>query len=349
MAPFAGHDMPLQYAQGIKHEHLHTREYASLFDVSHMGQIRISGESAAGLLDRLVPSDIDGLAPYQQRYTVLTNDSGGIRDDLMVTRMPDHLFLIVNAARKEQDLRYLKTALEPAARVELLEDRSLIALQGPLSAPILSEYRPDIDQLKFMQAGTFELDSIYCVINRCGYTGEDGFEISVASEQAEKLARMLLSRQQVEMAGLGARDSLRLEAGLCLYGHDIDETTTPVEADLSWVVAKKYQSRAADDLVPGAEIILSQCAKGTQRIRAGFRLPDRALVREGAELCTGDDSVVGTITSGGYGPTIDAPMAMGYLQSRFAHTGTELSVRIRDKRHTIVVTDLPFVKHRYHR
>lgn len=350
MAPFAGYDMPLRYTQGIKHEHQHTREQAGLFDASHMGQIRITGESTGRLLDRLVPSDIEALQAGQQRYTVLTNDDGGIRDDLMVTQMPDHLFLVVNAARKDDDLSYLKTALEPAAQVELLNDQSLIALQGPATAAVLAKYIPDIDQLKFMQAGTFELDSIYCVINRCGYTGEDGFEISVPSVHVERLARMLLSHEEVAMAGLGARDSLRLEAGLCLYGHDIDETTTPVEAGIGWVIANKYQTpQNGDESFPGAATILTQRAQGTARIRTGFTLPGRVPVREGADIFANDDTVVGTITSGGYGPTVGGPIAMGYLRTELSAPGTELSVRIREKRHTVVVTELPFVNHRYHK
>ena len=350
MVPFAGYEMPVQYRQGIKHEHQHTRTEAGLFDISHMGQIRIYGTQAVHLMEGLVPTDIENLPLQQQCYTVMTNDAGGIIDDIMVTRNGDHLFLVVNAACKEKDIEYLQGRLVPACRVELLAQQSLLALQGPKAAQVLGRLNHDIDQISFMQAGKFEIDGIYCLINRCGYTGEDGFEISVPAADTETLTRTLLTHAEVEMIGLGARDTLRLEAGLCLYGHDIDEQTTPVEARIDWVVAKKYrdENRVAARF-PGSGKILAQLRDGSESVRIGIRPEGKVMVREGTGLENESGDTVGRITSGGYGPTAGGPVAMGYIQNEYALPGTMLQAIVREHRCHVQVTPLPFIEHRYYK
>lgn len=350
LVTFAGYQMPVQYSKGIKYEHQHTRTQAGLFDISHMGQIRVYAKDAVTELERLVPSDLQNLQLNQQRYTVLTNQEGGIIDDLMISRMPDHLSLVVNASCKAKDFDYLTDELLPECRIEMLADQALLALQGPEAVTILASFVPDINQLAFMQVGKFRINDIYCLISRCGYTGEDGFEIAVASADVETLVRILLDNDTVELVGLGARDSLRLEAGLCLYGHDIDETTTPVEAGLDWVIARKYRDGDANTAVfPGAEKILAQLREGTQTIRMGFRPEGKIPVREGTKIINDTDEQVGRITSGGYGQTIGGPVAMGYVLTQYAAVGTKLSVVIRDRRHTLYVTALPFVGHNYYK
>ena len=347
MVPFAGYEMPVQYSAGIRAEHRHTRGHASLFDISHMGQILIEGENAAQILENLVTGDITGLQPYRQRYTVFTNDNGGIIDDLMVTRLPDGYFLVVNAACKENDFRLLQDAFDNQCHLTMMSERALIALQGPDAAACLASLAPDIAHMPFLSAAQVMLSGIDCLVHRCGYTGEDGFEISVSNDDAEKLARTILQLDGVACAGLGARDTLRLEAGLCLYGHDLDETTTPVEADLAWVIAPKYKqdgSQAAH--FPGASVILGQVSDGVSRIRAGFRPEGRAPVREGTSIYDSNGAKVGIITSGGYGETAGGPIAMGYVDNATSGENNYV-VEIRGRKTELIKVDLPFVAHRY--
>jgi aminomethyltransferase len=340
MVPFAGYEMPVQYPPGIMAEHLHTRAKAGLFDVSHMGQIRIP-TAAAAALEKLVPGDIVGLAPMRQRYTMLLNEKGGILDDLMVTNAGDHLFVVVNAARKRADIAHLQKTLD----AELLEDRALLALQGPAAAAVIGRLAPELLSLRFMGAGQCRLAGIPCFATRSGYTGEDGFEISLPADAAEKVATLLLDQPEVMPIGLGARDSLRLEAGLCLYGHDIDERTTPIEADLGWAIAKRRREEAS---FPGAEIILRQIAEGPPRRRVGIQPEGRAPAREGAEILSGGKKI-GSITSGGYGPTVGTPIAMGYVATAAARAGAALELMVRGTPRPARVAPLPFVPHRYYR
>ncbi len=354
MVPFAGYAMPVQYRAGIIAEHLHTRRAAGLFDVSHMGQItiraRTPGEDPARALERLVPSRLVTLAPGRMRYTVLLNDAGGIIDDLIVTRTDaadGELFAVVNAARKEVDLGHLEERIGADVAIARHEDRALLALQGPRAEEALAALVPDAAALAFMQWGRFAWEGEELWISRSGYTGEDGFEISVPAAAAEPLARALLAHEAVEAAGLGARDSLRLEAGLCLYGHDIDETTDPVEADLAFTIAKARRE-AAD--FPGAGRILKALAEGPARRRVGLKLQGRAIAREGAEIRTADGAgTVGRVTSGCYSPCLERPIAMGYVARGHDAPGTALSVVIRGRTEPAEVVALPFVPHRYRR
>jgi aminomethyltransferase len=340
MVPFAGYEMPVQYPPGIMAEHLHTRAKAGLFDVSHMGQARLPAD-AAPALEKLVPGDIAGLAPMRQRYTLLLDEKGGILDDLMVTNAGDHLFMVVNASRKAADFAHLRKSLD----VEPLEDRALLALQGPAAASVLGRLAPDLASPRFMSAGQGRLAGVPCFVTRSGYTGEDGFEISLPGDGAEKVAKLLLDQPEVMPIGLGARDSLRLEAGLCLYGHDIDETTTPIEADLAWAIAKRRREEAS---FPGAATILRQLAEGAARKRVGIQPEGRAPAREGAAIAAGG-ATIGTVTSGGYGPTVGAPIAMGYVASRAAHPGTAIELMVRGTPRPARIAPLPFVPHRYYR
>jgi aminomethyltransferase len=348
MVPFAGYDMPVQYETGIIAEHLHTRENACLFDVSHMGQARLKGAEAAAALETLVPGDIQGLGEGRTRYTVLTNDGGGIIDDLMVTNMGDHLFLVVNAACKEADLAHIESRIGDRAELEILNERALVALQGPKAAEVLSRLNADAGAeagtMAFMSARAMDIGGIPCFVTRSGYTGEDGFEISAPAENAEELARLLLDRPEVLAAGLGARDTLRLEAGLCLYGSDIDAGTTPIEADLSWVVNAR---RRAEGGFPGAKVILGQLENGTTRKRVGIRPDGKAPARAHTPVEDTEGNAIGEITSGGYGPSVEGPIAMGYVKSEFADRGTAVNLRVRGKAIPAKVTGLPFVKHRY--
>ncbi len=349
LAPFAGYLMPVQYPDGIISEHKHTRNSAGLFDISHMGQIRVSGPDVAAELEKLAPGDLSTLPLLKQRYTVLTTELGGVLDDLMITNAGDHYFLVVNASRKRTDLHYLLDRVPGSCRIELLSAQALFALQGPRAAEVMSRLVPRSDRLEFMAAGSFVLDAAECFITRCGYTGEDGFEISVPAAQAESVARYLLDQPEVAPVGLGARDSLRLEAGLCLYGHELDETTTPVEAGLSWVVAKRYlRAPVAPADFPGAESILGQFRNGAARKRVGLLPEGRAPIREGAEILNDQNELVGRVTSGGFGPSVGAPVAMAYLETRYAAEGACLRVLLRNKPCTVRVTRLPFVKHRYY-
>jgi aminomethyltransferase len=346
MVPFAGYEMPVQYPSGIIAEHSHTRVAAGLFDVSHMGQVRISGKDPAAALERLVPADIVGLAPFRQRYTQFTNEAGGILDDLMVSRWGDDLFVVVNAACKADDIAHLKSCLEERARVDPLEDRALVALQGPAAADVLARLAPACRTQKFMSLAACTLDGVSCLVTRSGYTGEDGFEISVPVDAAGKLAARLLSEREVKPIGLGARDSLRLEAGLCLYGHDIDRTTTPVEAGLTWSIGKR---RRMEGGFPGASVVRNQLDSGIAKKRVGILPEGKAPAREGTEITDASGRKIGTVTSGGFGPTINGPIAMGYVETAAGKDGTPLNLTVRGTPRAARVAAMPFVAHRYYR
>lgn len=347
MVPFAGYEMPVQFSAGIVKEHRHTRSAAGLFDVSHMGQVSLRGERAAEGLERLVPMDIIDLAPMCQRYALFTDERGGILDDFMVTNAGNHLFAVVNAACKEQDVAHLQAHLDD---VTLYHDRALLALQGPRAAEVLTRLCPEAGSLVFMRGAFLELGSHSCFVTRSGYTGEDGFEISVPGDDADTLARELLSHEAVEPVGLGARDSLRLEAGLCLYGHDIDAGTTPVEANLRWALSRSRRpggARAGG--YPGADVIEQQLEQGVDRRRVGLAPEGRAPVREGAELFDDQGERAGVVTSGGFGPTVERPVAMGYVDARLTAVGTRLTAIVRGREVAVKVHALPFVKPNYHR
>ncbi|WP_281832292.1 glycine cleavage system aminomethyltransferase GcvT [Vibrio nigripulchritudo] len=351
MVPFAGYDMPVQYPLGVKKEHLHTRDAAGLFDVSHMGQLRLHGADAAKALEALVPVDIVDLPVGNQRYAFFTNEEGGIMDDLMVANFGDHLFVVVNAACKEQDIAHLKANLPASVEMEVIEDRALLALQGPKAAAVLARLAPEVSDMVFMDAREIEILGEKCLVSRSGYTGEDGYEISVSEGKAEELARALTDFEEVEWIGLGARDSLRLECGLCLYGHDLDTTTTPVEASLLWGIQKVRRTdgeRAGG--FPGADIILDQIAtKNVTRKRIGLVGQTKAPVREGAKLFDADDNEIGIVTSGTAGPTAGKPVSMGYVKTEFAAVGTEVFAEVRGKKLAMTVEKMPFVPQRYYR
>ncbi|ADZ71801.1 glycine cleavage system aminomethyltransferase GcvT [Polymorphum gilvum] len=354
MVPFAGYAMPVQYPAGILAEHLHTRGKAGLFDVSHMGQAWLVGpdhETTARALEAFVPSNVVELGRGRQRYTVLLNAEGGIVDDLMVTRPvaeddDGRLFLVVNASRKDVDYALLRAGLPDAVRLEVIEDRALIAVQGPKAVAAVAAHAPDAARLAFMTAAPMEFDGIACHVSRSGYTGEDGVEMSVPAGAAEAIVRALLADERVRPVGLGARDSLRLEAGLCLYGHDLDETTSPVEADIAFVLQKR---RRVEGGFPGSGRILGELAGGTGRKRVGLRLDGRAPAREGAEIRLPGGPIVGVVTSGGFAPSLGAPVAMGYVAAGHAVPGTELALVVRGKELPATVVAMPFVPHRYHR
>ena len=352
MVPFAGYDMPVQYPLGVMKEHQHTREQAGLFDVSHMGQIRLIGADAAKALEALVPVDIIDLPVGMQRYAMFTNEQGGILDDLMVANLGnDELFLVVNAGCKDQDLAHLRKHLGGHCQVQpLFEERALLALQGPAAVNVLQRLAPDVAKMTFMQFAPVTLLGADCYVSRSGYTGEDGFEISVPADRAEELARRLLAEPEVQAIGLGARDSLRLEAGLCLYGHDMNDTTTPIEASLLWAISK---ARRADGPraggFPGAETLFAQQQKGVARKRVGLLPQERTPVREGAEIVDADGTVIGAVCSGGFGPTLGAPLAMGYLDIAFTPVDSEVWAIVRGKRVPMKVSKMPFVPQRYYR
>jgi glycine cleavage system T protein (aminomethyltransferase) len=357
MVPFAGYEMPVQFAAGVLREHLHTRAAAGLFDVSHMGQIRLSAKSgrladAALALERLVPQDILGIPQGRQRYAQFTNETGGILDDLMVANFGDDLFLVVNAACKDADEAHLREHLADVCTIEPLPDRALLALQGPKAAAVLARFFEGVPDMRFMDAGPRKVAGFDCFVSRSGYTGEDGFEISVAAEHAEQLAKLLFADTDVLPIGLGARDSLRLEAGLCLYGHDIDTTTSPVEAALEWSIQKSRRAGGArGGGFLGAEKILAQLEAGAPRRRVGLRPEGRAPVREGAPLFVDAASPmrIGAITSGGFGPSLNAPVAMGYLPTAFANVGTQVFAEVRGQRLALRVASTPFVPNTYKR
>jgi aminomethyltransferase len=346
MVDFAGWILPVQYPDGIMREHQQCREQAALFDVSHMGQILIRGENAAGALERLVPGDVAGLAEGRMRYTVLTNEQGGIRDDLIVARITGGLLVVVNAACREADLEHMRTALEPDHGVESLDDRALLALQGPKAADVMFRIAPASADLGFMTTREVSVAGVHCRVSRSGYTGEDGFEISVAADKAEALARRLLEEDEVAPAGLGARDSLRLEAGLCLYGQDLTPETTPVEARLSWTIGRRRREEGG---FPGAGIIQQQLREGAPRRLVGIRPEGRAPARAHTEVQDQSGSRVGEVTSGGFGPTVGGPVAMGYVESAFAEPGTRVQLLVRERPLPAEIIALPFVPHRYKR
>lgn len=354
MVPFAGYEMPVQYPSGILAEHGWTRTAAGLFDVSHMGQCFLVGpdhETTARALERLVPADILGLARGAQRYTQFLNTEGGILDDLMVIRSPDpaddgSLFLVVNAACKEADFALLQANLPAGGRFVGAPDRALLALQGPAAAAVMAEHCPQATALSFMGATSARFDGIDIAVSRSGYTGEDGFEISVKADQVATLWETLLADERVKPIGLGARDSLRLEAGLCLYGHDLDTTTSPVEGAIAWSIQKR---RRLDGGFPGAERIQRELRDGPSRLRVGLKPEGRAPVREGASIKTPDGTQVGIVTSGGFGPTVGGPIAMGYVARGHAAIGTHLLLDLRGRDIPATVTALPFTPHRYHR
>jgi glycine cleavage system T protein (aminomethyltransferase) len=357
MVPFAGYEMPVQFSTGVLREHLHTRSSAGLFDVSHMGQIALrpkSGklEDVALALERLVPQDILAIAPERQRYAQFTNEAGGILDDLMVANFGSHLFLVVNAACKTADEAHLRAAVGDACAVEPLSDRALIALQGPKAESVLARVCAELSSMRFMDAGPRRVDGMDCFVSRSGYTGEDGFEISVSAEHAERLASILLANGDVLPIGLGARDSLRLEAGLCLYGHDIDASTTPVEAALEWSIQKsRRRGGARAGGFPGADKILVQLDRGAPRRRLGLKPDGRAPVREGASLFADETSSgqIGTVTSGGFGPSLNGPVAMGYLPSSLAAPDTPVFAELRGQRLPLRVAPMPFIANTYKR
>ncbi len=352
MVPFAGYDMPVQYPLGVMKEHQHSREHAGLFDVSHMGQIRLVGAGAAKALEALVPVDIVDLPVGMQRYAMFTNESGGILDDLMVANLGnDELFLVVNAACKDQDLAHLQKHLGHLCEVQpLFEERALLALQGPAAVSVLARLAPEVTKMTFMQFAAVRLLGVDCYVSRSGYTGEDGFEISVPATSAEALARSLLAETEVEAIGLGARDSLRLEAGLCLYGHDMNTDTTPVEASLLWAISKVRRADGARaGGFPGAQAIFAQQQQGVPRKRVGLLPQERTPVREGAEIVDQDGSVIGSVCSGGFGPTLGGPLAMGYLDSAHAALDSEVWAIVRGKRVPLKVSKMPFVPQRYYR
>jgi aminomethyltransferase len=346
--------MPVQYPLGILKEHLHTRASAGLFDVSHMGQTFLIGPNhaaTAAALETLVPADIANLKPGQQRYTQLLNDAGGIIDDLMVTRPlpPDEegrLYLVVNASRREVDYAHLASRLPISVNLVPAPELALIALQGPAARQVMASLSPDAAAFRFMTGAPARVGGFGCHVSRSGYTGEDGFEISVTADKAPELAGLLLSQEGVLPIGLGARDSLRLEAGLCLYGHDIDETTTPVEADLVWSMQKRRRSEGG---FPGAKRIQDELAHGPRRRRVGIRPEGRAPAREGAEIMSPAGVRVGVVTSGGFGPSVNGPVAMGYVEADHAKLGSPVHLMVRGKALSATVAPLPFVPHRYAR
>ena len=357
MVPFAGYDMPVQYKTGVLREHLHTRTGAGLFDVSHMGQIELrptSGrvEDAALALERLVPQDILAVAPGRQRYAQFTDAAGGILDDLMVANFGSHLFLVVNAACKAEDEAHLRAHLSDICEIKPLPDRALIALQGPKAESVLAKLCADAAAMRFMDAGPHRVAGIDCFVSRSGYTGEDGFEISVPAEHAETLAKTLLADGDVLPIGLGARDSLRLEAGLCLYGHDIDTATTPVEGALEWSIQKSRRTGGARaGGFAGAEKILAQLQTGAPRRRVGLKPEGRAPVREGTPLFADATSTeqIGAVTSGGFGPSLNAPVAMGYLPTSHAAAGGQVFAELRGQRLPLQISPMPFIPNTYKR
>lgn len=351
LVPFAGYEMPVQYRTGIMQEHLHTRSASGLFDVSHMGQVIVRGKNAALELEKLVPVDLVGLEINQQLYGVLTNQQGGIRDDLILCKWAeDEFFLVVNAGCKEQDLVHLQANLA-GCEIEYRPDRALLALQGPEAIEVLRDIAPEVARLTFMQGCHAYIKGFdCCYITRSGYTGEDGFEISIPDQQAPALAELLLANRSVQWIGLGARDSLRLEAGLCLYGHDLNESTTPVEAGLQWSISRaRRPGGVRSGGFQGAETIFDQMTNGVSRKRVGLLVEGRAPVREGSELVDGNGRKIGVVTSGGYAPTLEAPIAMGYVNSEFAGVGAIFNALVRDKPREVRVCKMPFVAQRYFR
>lgn len=350
MVPFAGYDMPVNYPGGIIAEHKHCRESAALFDVSHMGQLRLTGDDAARALESLVPVDVADLGVGKQRYAFFTNANGGILDDLMITRREDDLFVVVNAACKDADTRHLVTHIGHRCTILPLPDRALLALQGPKAVTALRKLNPDLARLTFMTGMSAHIAGADCFVTRSGYTGEDGFEISVPADKAVALARALLALPEVKPAGLGARDTLRLEAGLCLYGHDINDTTTPVEAGLTWAIQKvRRPGGARAGGYPGASVIEAQLAQGAPIKRVGLLGLERVPVREGAQIVDAQGHKLGHVTSGTLSPTVNQPIAMAYLAANHALPHHEVYAEVRGKRQPMRVAPMPFAPHRYFR
>ncbi len=356
MVPFAGYDMPVQYPAGVLKEHLHTRAAAGLFDVSHMGQVIVratSGayEDAALALEKLVPVDILGLRRGRQRYGFFTDDNGGLLDDLMIANRGDHLLVVVNAACKDADVLHMQAKLTGCA-ITLIEDRALLALQGPRAEAVLAELWAEATAMKFMDVRDALIDGAACIVSRSGYSGEDGFEISAPADKAEQIARALLEHPDCQPIGLGARDSLRLEAGLCLYGNDIDTKTSPIEASLEWAIQKARRAGGErEGGFPGADRILTELAKGTSRRRVGLRPEGRAPVRSYTKLFADAEGTIelGDVTSGTFGPTTEGPIAMGYLPTSHTTPGTQVFAGVRGKYLAVTVTTLPFVTPTYKR
>ena len=357
MVPFAGYEMPVQFPAGVMKEHLHTRASVGLFDVSHMGQVTVRARSgdnadAARALETLVPVDILGLAEGRQRYALFTNETGGISDDLMIANLGDHFYVVVNAACKDADFAHMQDSIGDTCDLTLHDDRALMALQGPHAEAVLAELWADISSMRFMDVRACDLHDADCIVSRSGYTGEDGFEISVPAALAEAVCRRLVDHPDVLPIGLGARDSLRLEAGLCLYGNDIDTETTPVEAALEWAIQKVRRTGGARaGGFPGADVILPQFETGASRRRVGLKPEGRAPVRSGAVLATDPEgtNVVGTVTSGGFGPSFEGPVAMGYVSANLTEPGTALFAGVRGKFLPVTVAALPFVANTFKR
>jgi len=341
MTAFAGYLLPVQYRNGIIHEHLHCRSSAGFFDISHMGQCLIQGDKAAGELEKLTPGGILDLDFGAQKYTVLTNDDGGIIDDIIVTRLESGLAVVVNAGCKEKDFAYLREKLAGTCLLKELTDSAFFALQGPGAAKVMEKLSRAASRMSFMQACATSIDGMDCTVSRSGYSGEDGFEISLHQADAERLAVLLLAEEGVEPIGLGARDTLRLEAGLCLYGHELNETITPVEARLQWLFKTGHRD------FPGAEKILGQLRDGAETVRVGLLAEGKIPVREGCKLYGQDGNAVGHVTSGGFSPSLKRPIAMALIDRRFADSGRDLSAQVRDSRIALSVCRLPFVPHRY--
>jgi len=351
MVPFAGYEMPVSYPLGIIKEHSHTREKAGLFDVSHMGQIKLSGEHAMSALESLVPVDIIDLPLMKTRYALFTSENGGVMDDLMVTNLGDNsLFLVVNAACKDSDYDHLQNHLGSSCDIELYDDLALLALQGPKAANVLSELVPSVKEMAFMTAKQVMINDIDCFITRSGYTGEDGFEISVSAQDAESLASIMLASDEVEWIGLGARDSLRLEAGLSLYGHELDTSHSPVESSLNWALSKVRRlggEREGNYL--GDKIILNQLENGSETKVVGLLPEGRMPVRDGVIIQDDNGNQVGYVTSGGFGPTLNKPISIARLESKFTNSQSKLFALVREKKIAVEAVKLPFVKHNYYR
>ena len=347
MVPFAGYDMPIQYSDGILAEHHHTRQSASLFDVSHMGIVRVRGKDAISALEKLVPADLHAMRRMTMRYSFMTNDQGGIIDDLMITREEeDVIHLVINAARREADIQHLRDHLVGDLTLEVEDDYALVALQGPAAMRVLSVLDTRVQDIAFMTARELTLKGTPCLVSRSGYTGEDGYEIKIPGALAEDFVAQLLEDERLKLAGLGARDSLRLEACLLLYGSDIDTTTTPIEAGLLWAIQPR---RRREGGFPGANIIQNQIEQGAARRLVGLIPDGRAPLRAGAELCDESGRVIGRVTSGGFGPSVGGPVAMAYVDSAFAEVGTEISASVRKKIRPCRVAKMPFARKKYAR
>lgn len=350
MVPFAGYAMPVQYPKGVIKEHQHCRARAGLFDVSHMGQVKLSGPDAGAALESLLPIDVIDLPVGQQRYALFTNERGGVMDDLMVTRLDGHYIAVVNAACKAQDIAHLRDRIGARCAIEVLDDHALLALQGPQAAAVLARLSPEVAQLSFMQARSVVLNGSRCLVSRSGYTGEDGFEIAVPADRAEGLARALLANDAVAAIGLGARDSLRLEAGLCLYGHELTQDVSPVEANLKWALSKVRRAGGARaGGYPGAAVVDRHFAEGVTRKLMGIQPAGKVPVRAGSELVDAEGNAVGVVTSGGFGATVGAPVAMGYVATAQAKVGDQCFAVVRGRRLPVTVVKPPFVPHNYYR